>query len=112
MNILGVVVKTLPKNADSVKTALENSNLCDVHAVEDGKIIVTIEGIDDSEALGKLRQIESIKGVLASDLIHIASEEDPNQVGEVNLDAINAHEDAEKILYGGSVYNALAKAGR
>lgn len=111
MNILGVIVKTLPSsNLDRVKNALVESGLCDVFTAENGKIIITIEGIDDTEALGKLRAIEAMDGVIASDLIHIANE-NPEEIGDVDLDSINSEKDADTILYSGSVHNWISKNG-
>lgn len=110
MNILGVIVKTLPDNQENVTNTLSKSDLCDIHAAENGKIIITIEGEDDSEALGKLRKIEAMDGVIASDLIHVANE-NPDEIGTVNLDAINSQKDADTILYGGSVHNWISKNG-
>lgn len=112
MNVLGVVVKALPENLGEVRRALEASGLCEVFAEdnEGGRLVVAIEGEDDSEALGRLRQVTALKNVLAADLIHIASESDPEAVQGGIPEALEREEDAKGILYGGSVYNWLAKS--
>jgi len=58
MNISSIVVQTLPKNLDSVLEAIKNCDVCDYHVHDEkGRIIITIEGIDVSEELTKLRVI-------------------------------------------------------
>lgn len=112
MNILGVVVRTLPENCSKVRAALEASGECEIYGEDaaQGKLIAVIEGEDDSEALGKLRRISAYENVIAADLIHIASENDPAAVTGVMPEALMQEADAQTILYGGSVHNWMAKS--
>lgn len=112
MNILGVVVRTQPEKTLQVRRALEESGECEVYGedVTQGKLVVVIEGEDDSDALGKLRRIGALENVTNADLIHLASQSDPNSVAGADANEVSKAADAETVLYGGSVYNWLAKS--
>lgn len=112
MNVLGVVVKALAKDFEAITKEFEKQELCEVYIADanQGKIIITIEGADDSEALGKLRRVGEVAGVLATDLIHIASDTNKESVEGVDLDALDRAQDAEHIAYKGSVYHWLEQS--
>ena len=76
MNISSIVVNTLPENSDEVVKLLNEGEFCEVHHYEDGKIIVTIEGEDVSEEIGKLRLIEQTPNVVSASMVYAYSEEE------------------------------------
>ena len=76
MNISSIVVNTLPENSDGVIELLNEGEFCEVHHYEDGKIIVTIEGEDVSEEIGKLRLIEQTPNVISASMVYAYSEDE------------------------------------
>ena len=111
MNILGVVVKALPEYMQSVQSNIESQGLGEVYAQDEqvGKLVVVVEGEDDSEALGRLREITALAHVISADLIHLASESDPDEVSGAFPEALNDESGAQNTCYSGSVYHWLAK---
>ena len=54
MNVSSIVVQTTPKFLDEVVESLKNCEACDYHLHDEkGRVIITIEGEDVSEELGK-----------------------------------------------------------
>lgn len=113
MNISSIVVQTLPKHLDEVIQELKECEVCDYHFHdESGKIIITIEGEDVSEELGKLRVIEGINHVVAADMQMSYSEdeldrhmkvlENANAVPKV-LDQDTTKIDPSTVVYGGDL---------
>ena len=76
MNISSIVVNTLPENSDEVIKLLKEGEFCEVHHYEDGKIIVTIEGKNVSEEIGKLRLIEQTPNVVSASMVYAYSEDE------------------------------------
>ncbi len=112
MNISSIVVNTLPKNSDEVIKSLNEGEFCEVHHYENGKIIVTIEGKDVSEEIGKLRLIEQTNNVVSASMVYAYSEDEleaekekletssdmPDWLNDDNIDAKN-------IRYNGNLKN-------
>jgi periplasmic nitrate reductase NapD len=78
MNIAGVLVCTTPENIGSLIAALESLSGVDVHQVErdTGRLIITIEGDDTEQDVGRLKQVKALDGVLSADMIHYHFEDD------------------------------------
>ena len=76
MNISSAIVNTLPENTEELISYLAGSNLCEIHAHELGKIIITIEGEDISEEISKLRLIEKNPHVISAEMIYSYSEDE------------------------------------
>ena len=77
MNISSAVIKTLPENLAAVKTALEASGLCEVHfSDERGRIVISIEGDDDSDESTKLKKIADLPGVASADFAYTYRDDD------------------------------------
>ena len=77
MNISSVVVQTVPKFLDEVVEALKNSDACDYHLHDEkGRIIITIEGVDVSEELKKMKVIEMIPHVVSAEMQMAYSEDE------------------------------------
>ena len=113
MNISSIVVQTVPKFLDEVVESLKKCEACDYHMHDEkGRVIITIEGEDVSEELGKLKIIEAIPHVIAADMqmaysedeldanIKVINESDavPNLLKDdnVNIDNVTYHGDLKK----------------
>ncbi len=83
MNISSIVVKTKTENTAQVIKTLENSDLCEYHMHDKyGRIIVTIEGQDVGEEIGKLRKIEKTESVISADMVYSYSEDELDKIRE------------------------------
>jgi len=95
MNISSIVVQTMPKFLDEVVESLKNCDACDYHLHDEkGRIIITIEGEDVSEELGKLKIIEAIPHVIAADMQMAYSEDEL----DANIKVINESDAVPNIL--------------
>lgn len=95
MNISSIVVQTMPKFLDEVVESLKNCEACDYHLHDEkGRIIVTIEGEDVSEELGKLKVIEAIPHVIAADMQMAYSEDEL----DANIKVINESDAVPTVL--------------
>lgn len=71
MNISSAVVKTRPEHLAAVKATLADSGLCDIHfSDEKGRIVITIEGDDDSDEATKLKKIANLPAVVSADFAY------------------------------------------
>ena len=112
MNVSSIVVKTLPKFLDEVVQSLKDCEVCDYHMHDEaGRIIITIEGIDVSEELKKLRVIENIPHVAAADMQMAYSEDELNENMEVlqNADVVPAMLNDDNLNPDDIVYNGDLK---
>ncbi len=83
MNISGILVQVKPTYIDEVIIAIKNSDHSEYHMHdESGKIIVTIEGIDVSEEIAKLNQLQKIPHVISADMMYAYSEDELNKERE------------------------------
>jgi len=113
MNVSSIVVQTTPKFLDEVVESLKNCEACDYHLHDEkGRVIITIEGEDVSEEIGKLKIIEAIPHVITADMqmaysedeldanIKVINESDavPNVLNDenVNIDNVTYHGDLKK----------------
>ncbi len=113
MNVSSIVVQTVPKFLDEVVESLKNCEVCDYHLHDEkGRVIITIEGEDVSEEIGKLKIIEALPHVIAADMqmaysedeldanIKVINESDavPNVLNDenVNIDNVTYHGDLKK----------------
>ena len=91
MNISSVVIQTVPKFLDEVVESLKNSDACDYHMHDEkGRIIITIEGVDVSEELKKMKVIEMIPHVISAEMQMAYSEDelDANMEKMENADLV------------------------
>jgi nitrate reductase NapD len=114
MNVSSIVIQALPKYIDELIEEFKNSDICDyhLHDKKTGKIIVTIEGKDVGEEIGKLVKIQEMPHVIAADMmmtyqedsldkeIKTLNEQDPVPA-MLNDDTI----DARDIVYNGDLKN-------
>jgi nitrate reductase NapD len=111
MNVSSIVVQTLPKFLDEVVQSLKDCEVCDYHLHDEkGRVIITIEGEDVSEELGKLKVIEAIPHVIAADMQMAYSEDELDaNIKVINeSDAVpnilnNADADIDRIVYHGDL---------
>ena len=110
MNISSAIVKTLPENTEELIKYLQDSKLCEIHAQENGKIIITIEGENISEEIKIIREIEKNPNVISAEMIYSYTETElekerekielatplPEWLNDENLDA-------RKIPYNGDL---------
>lgn len=95
MNISSIVVQTLPKFLDEVVQNLKECEACDYHFHDEkGRVIVTIEGEDVSEELGKLKIIEAIPHVISADMQMAYSEDEL----DANIKVINESDAVPNLL--------------
>jgi len=95
MNVSSIVVQTLPKFLDEVVQSLKDCEVCDYHLHDEkGRVIITIEGEDVSEELGKLKVVEAIPHVIAADMQMAYSEDEL----DANIKVINKSDAVPKIL--------------
>lgn len=95
MNISSVVVQTVPKFLDEVVESLKNSDACDYHMHDEkGRIIITLEGVDVSEELRKMKVIEMIPHVISAEMQMAYSEDEL----DANMERMNNADLVPKIL--------------
>ncbi|NOZ04004.1 MAG: chaperone NapD [FCB group bacterium] len=71
MNISSVVIQTGTEQMEAVLRKLKSFSWCDVHFTEEsGKIVVTIEGNDATDATEKVRQLQALKDVFSADPVY------------------------------------------
>ncbi len=76
MNISSIVIQVLPEYCNSIIEIIKASDICDYFMHDETKIIVTIEGEDVSEEIGKLNQIQKVDYVISADMMYSYSEEE------------------------------------
>jgi nitrate reductase NapD len=80
MNISSAIVYAKPMQDEAVRTQLRALDGVEVHAsTDDGKIIVTIECINDMLAIDTYKAIEHLNGVLSVAMIFQQTESNPEQ---------------------------------
>ncbi|HFD78993.1 MAG TPA: glutamate synthase [Gammaproteobacteria bacterium] len=71
MNISGVVVRTFPRDIDTVTRALSEFDGVEVHgANEDGRLVVTVEQRDERGTADLLVRMQDVPGVLSASMIY------------------------------------------
>lgn len=78
MNISSIVIQTKPSYVKEVVEVCQKSDFCDYHFCDEekGKIVVTIEGENIDEEMGKLKKIQAIPHVICADMMMAYSEEE------------------------------------
>ncbi len=76
MNISSAVVLLENNKKKEVKNLLLNINGCEVHLMQDDKLIVTIEAENIESETAIMKQIESVPGVLSAYLAFAYSEDE------------------------------------
>ena len=75
MNISSIVIQTAPQHLKEVLENLRVSDICETHFHDDqGKIVVTIEGVDADEEYQKLKAIQNMQHILYAALAYSCNE--------------------------------------
>lgn len=75
MNICGCLVHTMPEKTAEVMTAIAATEGGEVHAHEEGRIVVTVEDTSKMRASDQIMEMHQIPGVLTITLTYHAFEE-------------------------------------
>ncbi len=77
MNLSSIVIQTRPEHLDSVLEVIKSSPDCEYHIHDEkGRIIVTIEGKDTEEEIGKLKNLQEIPYVVSAEMAFAYSEDE------------------------------------
>ena len=96
MNILSILIKTLPDNIQKVLESLKSTNLCEIHLHDQlGQIIITIECDSSTEEIDKINAIKSLDHIISLDIMYYYSDNDLNNLRE---NIINSADDIPEIL--------------
>ena len=77
MNISGVLVRSRPEHIDRVWARLAQQKGVEVHGANpDGRLVVTVEEVDDQHLADAVLQLQNLPGVLAASMIYHQFEAD------------------------------------
>jgi len=76
MHIAGVIVHTRPENSDRVKAAIFSMEGAEIHGIEGGRMVVTVESDDYRVTSDKVLELHQIDGVLSAALVYQHGEDD------------------------------------
>lgn len=80
MNLSSIVIQTRPEHLESVLEIIKSSPDCEYHLHDEkGRIIITIEGKDTEEEIGKLKNIQAIPNVVSAEMAFAYSENELEQ---------------------------------
>jgi len=83
MNLSSIVVLTKPEHIEEVLDTIRSSNDFEYHLHDEkGRIIVTIEGKDTDEEIGKLTKLQAIPHVISAEMVFAYSEDELDQERE------------------------------
>lgn len=75
LNICGCLVHVIPEMSDSVIKAINATDGGEVHAHEDGRIVITVEDTPNQRASDQIMDMHQIPGVLTITLTYHHFEE-------------------------------------
>ncbi len=76
MYIAGVIVHCLPKDIERVRRSITSMQGAEIHAVDRGRFVITVEGDDYRETSDMVLELHQIDGVLSATLVYQHGEED------------------------------------
>ena len=77
MNLSSIVILTMPEHLEEVLEKIKSSNECEYHLHDEkGRIIITIEGKDTEEEIGKLKTIQQIPHIISAEMAFAYSEDE------------------------------------
>lgn len=83
MNLSSIVVLTKPENLEEVLASIKSSDFCEYHLHDEkGRIIVTVEGKDTDEEIGKLNKIQALPHVISAEMAFAYSEDELEKARE------------------------------
>ncbi|MBO9477040.1 chaperone NapD [Shimia sp. R11_0] len=69
-NICGCLVHAMPEKAPNIVSAIDQTEGCEVHAFEGGRIVVTVEDTDTRRASEIIMGMHQIPGVITVTLTY------------------------------------------
>ena len=69
-NVCGVLVMARPEAAEAVRTSLEAIDGVEVHASQNGKLVVTVEGPNNRDFANRIQDFSNISDVLSTSLVY------------------------------------------
>jgi len=105
MHISGVLVHVLPSKIKAVSHRLNMMPGIEVHAAEDGKLVITVENEKLDSLADQVNAIHQIKGVLSVAMVYHESEETSSsdinsnspQENILNLNNVKPHSSSQEI---------------
>jgi nitrate reductase NapD len=76
MYIAGIIVHTKKENIDRVEQAILAMGSAEIHGIDRGRIVVTVESDDYRITSDKVLELHEIDGVLSAVLVYQHGEED------------------------------------
>ncbi len=70
MHIAGVIVQTKPQNIERVESAILAMEGAEIHGVDKGRIVVTVESDDYRKTSDKVLELHQFDGVLSAVLVY------------------------------------------
>lgn len=70
LNICGCLVHVMPEMAQAVIADIGTKSGCEVHAHENGRVVVTVEDTEDMPASDRIMEMHQIPGVLTVTLTY------------------------------------------
>ncbi len=81
MNISGILVQCRPERVESLAKEISESNKWEYHHHDaKGRIIVVIEEEDAEKEINKLKELQTVKGVIAADMMYSYSEDELDEL--------------------------------
>jgi len=77
VSITGLVIHAVPQETAAVQLAVEAMDGTEVHQVtDDGRMVVTVDNLDDGIAADVFESFRTIAGVLSTSLVYTHFEDD------------------------------------
>ncbi len=71
MNISGVIIRSKPRELLRVKELLSEIEGVEVHGVsDDGRMVLTVEGVSDDQLFNTVNDLQNIDGVLSASMVY------------------------------------------
>ena len=84
MHIAGVVVRTRPLSIEAVQRRIALLVGAEVHVTSpDGRLVVTVEGVDRGQVADLIYQLDRLEGVLNTSMAYEHSDYDPKRLETV-----------------------------
>jgi nitrate reductase NapD len=69
-NVCGVLVMVAPQRAAEVEAALSAMEGVEIHANQNSRLVVTVEGPNDRDFANRINAFSDIRGVLSTSLVY------------------------------------------
>ena len=84
LNICGCLVHAMPERADDIIAAINATEGSEVHAHENGRIVITVEDTDDRRASEQIMDLHQIPGVITISLTYHHFEEAETETSDAS----------------------------